>query len=85
MSAPCVDDLRAMDLKKFIQMNSEFKRNDFAPEMSEIGIEYEKWKARHGITMGRSMKLGLYKFDKNKIYFPDFLIEKCSFLVFFMS
>jgi len=61
MSAPCVDDLRAMDLKKFIQMNSEVKRNDFAPEMSEIGIEYEKWKARHGITMGRSMKKGLSK------------------------
>lgn len=81
MSAPCVDDLRAMNLKKFIQMNSEVKRNEFAPEMSEIGIEYEKWKARHGITMGRSMKLGLNKFDKNKINLHEFFIGKWTFLI----
>lgn len=45
------------------QQRKTISSADSMPDLSQhnMGQEYERWKARHGLTMGRSMKKGLSK------------------------
>jgi len=45
------------------QQRKSMSSADSMPDLSQLNLsnEYEKWKARHGLSMGRGMKKGLSK------------------------